>query len=209
MAFRLGLALIMLWPLLAFPGLLAEAIVFPDKPVERILPEYRSLPVLASDVPLARLLAGQPAGELFLRLLHVKRDHVPDKRQPAEPEAKTKVWAALRGDHVWVHFRCDEPAMGKLVARKTDHDTGVYDDDCVEVALDTANAKLGYFHIVVSSAGTVWDAVEYPPVYCEPSWESGVRVRVSKEASAWTATLEIPFEKLGVWPGTGDLWGIN
>jgi len=61
-AFRRGLAVFMLWPLLAFPGGLAEAIVFPAKRVERILPEYRSLPVLASDVSLARLLAEQPAG---------------------------------------------------------------------------------------------------------------------------------------------------
>jgi len=190
-------------------GILALACALSASAEERVLPTYRVVPMVSGDAPESTLMQGPPAGERFLKLLHVKRDHVPDRSEPERPEAGSKVWMALRGDFLWVHFRCEEPEMGRLVAKAKEHDAAVYNDDSVEIALDTANSKLGYFHLVVNSIGTVWDAVEYPTVYCDPSWDSGTQVKIGKETAGWTVTLEVPLERLGVRPGMGDLWGAN
>jgi len=64
-------------------------------------------------------------------------------------------------DNVYIAVICHEPDVKNIKAKHTKPDAQVYEDDSLELFLDTRQDKKNYFHIVVNTIGNFYDAKTY------------------------------------------------
>ncbi len=106
---------------------------------------------------------------------------------------------------LWVAFRCEGQDTSDLQARYNERDSFIWRDDSVEVLIDPAGDRLGYFHFVVNSTGTLYDAKRGRGDY-----QSDAVIQVDIDPEGWTVVLAIPFETIEVeTPTPEDLWTMN
>jgi hypothetical protein len=106
---------------------------------------------------------------------------------------------------LWVAFRCEGQDTSDLQARYNERDSYVWRDDSVEILVDPAGDRLGYFHFVVNSTGALYDAKRG-----QGDYQSEAVVQVDIDPEGWTVVLAIPFETIEVEiPTPEDLWTMN
>ena len=108
-------------------------------------------------------------------------------------EVATQVYMLRDKDHFYFAFRCEEPATDKLVAvqRKFD-DKELWEDNCVEVYLDTRADRKEYYQIMLSSKNCVTD-LHVRPGIAGWDWNSKAVTAVSVQpGKSWCAELKIP-----------------
>ncbi|PIP16189.1 MAG: hypothetical protein COX46_03795, partial [bacterium (Candidatus Ratteibacteria) CG23_combo_of_CG06-09_8_20_14_all_48_7] len=108
-------------------------------------------------------------------------------------------------ENLYLGIECQEPAMRKMKRQKTEHDSNVYEDDCVEIFFDPGQTTTGYYHFIVNSLGTQYEAKSILGKVWDRFWRVGTRGDKNK----WTAEMTIPFASLGQVPQEGDMWGFN
>ena len=96
-------------------------------------------------------------------------------------------------DNLYIAVVCYEPNISGIVANAKKHDSNVWDDDCVEVFLDTNLDRKTYYHIIVNAKG----------VSCEekgrnPKWDGKYAVKTSLTDKAWIAEFAIPWKTIGI-----------
>ena len=69
-------------------------------------------------------------------------------------------------------------------------------DDSVEIFLDTKNSLKEYFHLIINSAGAVYDELRSTVNSANKSWNALCRVAVKKEKNKWTCELELPLSEI-------------
>ncbi len=119
------------------------------------------------------------------------------------PKAGTVVFFGYDRENLYVAFRCSEPAPAKIRRRVTAHDGMVFTDDCCELFLQPFADK-DYFHIVVNSLGTIYDAKGRGKV-----WDSNIQSRARIGDGMWEVEMLIPFKHLGKFPQQGERWRFN
>ena len=92
------------------------------------------------------------------------------------------------GKCLYVAFRCADPLVNKVNARRRPHDDDLWQDDSVEVFLGFDGA---YYHFGVNAAGSTYDAKGK-----DAGWTSGFRAAAAVGKDEWTAELAIPLDKL-------------
>ena len=100
------------------------------------------------------------------------------------------------------------PAPEKLLARRQERDSAVWDDASVELYVAPPDWKGAYLHVIANPIGTVYDKKTYTPGYAV-EFESDVRVSNEKGADRWTLKADIPWAKLGIEPKAGLRIPIN
>lgn len=108
-------------------------------------------------------------------------------------------------ENLYLGIECQEPAMRKMKRQKTEHDSNVYEDDCVEIFFDPGQTTTGYYHFIVNSLGTQYEAESI----LGKVWDSFWRVGTRGDKNKWTVEMAIPFASLGQVPQEGDMWGFN
>ncbi len=128
------------------------------------------------------------------------------------PEQPTALGLAWDADELRVLFHSsDRDPWATLTAR----DAPLYTEEVVEVFLDPVGDLQSYFEIEVNPLNAVLDLVlrKNRSGYAKSlAWQcEGLRTRVSKSASEWTAELSIPFRSLiaGPPPAAGATWRAN
>ena len=99
---------------------------------------------------------------------------------------------------------CQEPKPEGLVKAVTWHDGPVYQDDSIEVFLDTNLDRKTYFHFVANCIGT-----RFEEFVMDKSWDADWLAAASVGKDRWTLEMAIPFSALKVKPKEGDVWGFN
>lgn len=129
-----------------------------------------------------------------------------DGRPPTE-----KTWARICYDdtNLYVAFKCYESHMDKLVARHTEFDSAIWEDDAVEVFVDPYGSFSQYVHFITNSIGTRFDEKGRAGKQPSPRWNGAWRVATAKEADGWTAEFAVPWSDLGVEPATARFLGIG
>ena len=107
-----------------------------------------------------------------------------------------------------------EPEIKKLNLRHRKHDSEVFKDDSIEIFLDLNQDRKSYYHIVVNSAGTIYDSFNIMSFdgshYTNKGWNCHCRVATSKGKNAWTVEIAIPFKYLGDAKITkGERWNFT
>ena len=116
---------------------------------------------------------------------------------------QTKALLFRTAQKLFIAFRCEEPRIDRLVAHCSDRDSGIWRDDCVEVFLRRPQQR-GFYHIIVNSRGTTYEANEK-----NPEWNPDLEVAVAKTKDAWTVEMAIPWRELGGAPAPGETWRAN
>ena len=141
------------------------------------------------------------------------RIHGPDP-QPASPPTYCYVTKTNRNgkEYLYVSFVCMDNDLSQM---RVGDPKGVWEDDSVELFLDTNLDRVDYFHLIVNSQG------RYQARYC-PNGEAGIdnrgspwdaapeiKTTINREAKQWDCEILIPFDRLGGTPQKGTRWAVN
>ncbi|NOZ20778.1 MAG: carbohydrate binding family 9 domain-containing protein [Planctomycetes bacterium] len=107
---------------------------------------------------------------------------------------------------LYVAFVCKESRMDEILEQKTQHDDGVWQDDCIEIFLDTNHDHLSYYQFIVNPLGTRQEGYHDGTDRIDQKWNGTWEAKTSRGKNQWIAEVAIPFDTVGAKPG---YWGIN
>lgn len=124
-----------------------------------------------------------------------------------DPKAATRLRVAFDDRALYVAFQCDEPEMGKTSRNQyPNHDESVWNNECVEVFLDTAGDQVSFVHFITDILNQRHDLLGNDSYGYNPQWESAVAER----ETGWSVEIALPFSSIGVpAPDDGDAWRAN
>ncbi|MGH7143782.1 MAG: sugar-binding protein [Planctomycetota bacterium] len=119
--------------------------------------------------------------------------------------AQTEVRTVCDGQKMYFLFTCHEPKYGELKAYAINRDEDTWQDDSVEIFLDTNLDRKTYKHISVNCLGTIQDADGQDVL-----WNADIQTGVKKTKGKWTVEIAISVKDLGgTTPAPGVKWGVN
>jgi hypothetical protein len=112
----------------------------------------------------------------------------------------TRVRLAQDAKGLLVGIECEEPNMRGLVVKRLEHDTHVWQDDCVELFFNPAGDRESWVQIIVNPAGVVQDGIRDFGGAIDWGWESGIEAGVWKGRDRWVLEARVPFDALPLGP---------
>ncbi len=134
------------------------------------------------------------------RLMHFV---TPDMTRLADPQ--TEALLCFDATNLYVAVRCEEPKPESLNMDHTERDASVWQDDCVELFIDTNLDRDSFYQFVINPKGTVFDRESQ----AGKSWDADIQVAPGTGDDSWWVECAIPFADLGETPRAGDTWGFN
>jgi hypothetical protein len=129
-----------------------------------------------------------------------------DTKTPTNP---TEARVISTDKALYVGFRCRESDMEGLAASKRARDSGIWQDDAVEVfLLPNAKPSRQYYHLIVNPEGSFYDDFNSDP----KAWEGNPKLAVAKGKDFWSVEIEIPWSDLKLPPEPAVLsgpWRLN
>jgi hypothetical protein len=120
---------------------------------------------------------------------------------------QTYAYVLYDNHNLYVAFICMESRMDLIKLNNFNRDGFIWEDDCVEVFMDTKHDHRKYFHIITNSAGIRYDEIGR---ICPWSWDGNWQVAVAKYDDRWTVEIAIPFSSMNLaTPMPGEVWGFN
>jgi hypothetical protein len=120
---------------------------------------------------------------------------------------QTRVYLTYDENTLYIAYWCEEEEAANLKVTEPNHDGIVWRDDSIELLVLVGNNWDKMAHIIINSAGVVYDAIGLDPENSE--WESGTQVAVSKDTSGYIIELGIPLAKLDTQKNFNQSWKIN
>ena len=131
-------------------------------------------------------------------------------KEAEKAKLQTRGWLGYDDENLYLAFQCDVPDEKQIVARGKHRDMDISSDDCVEIFLDTDRDRDTYYHLMINSLGTQYDAsCGRGGAAWDFSWNALWDVRTSLGEKCWFAELRIPWSSLEITPKVGSTWGIN
>ncbi|MBC8875979.1 MAG: hypothetical protein H8E44_41675, partial [Planctomycetes bacterium] len=128
-------------------------------------------------------------------------------------EDQTIVQAGWDDQALYLAFECLDPRKRPITATLTGRDSGVHDEDAVDVFLQPRSAPSPYYQIITNAIGTLYDSRVTPagPLQHDLDFNANVTVKTTKVVGRWTAEFRIPFSELDgcATPKNGDRWRVN
>jgi hypothetical protein len=122
-----------------------------------------------------------------------------------KPRNSTKTMIGRDNKNLYVAVEADEIFMDRLKAKQFDLDGYVWENDSIEIFLDTNNDRCTFYQVCVDIKGQIYDS--------SPSngtkWNYGGKAAVKKAKNGWMLEISIPLSKIGGVPEKGTKWGIN
>ena len=120
----------------------------------------------------------------------------------------TEVRVLYDENTLFIGVRCEEPDMKSLRETKTRRDSPVWQDDCIEVMLDTYHDQRNCYIFAVNTLGTQADERVGNESVFDMSWDAKWEAKVKKYEDNWTAEFAIPFREVR-FNQRNTTWGIN
>lgn len=108
------------------------------------------------------------------------------------------------GNSLYIGVEMLESHIKELRAVYRERDSRVWEDDCLEIFIDTNHDRRTYYHFIANSLGTQYDGRGV-----DKSWDGDWKVKTSLGEKSWIAEISIPFTTLNAQPEKGALWGFN
>jgi hypothetical protein len=122
---------------------------------------------------------------------------------------KTTVMACADHDALYFGFVCQEPSTEHLLANATQRDGELWQDDSVELLLDTARDRHTYYQIIVNSRGVFFDQDTGAPGLAGDKWNGPIAAAAKVYPDRWTAEVKLEFVGLRLAESAGSQWGVN
>jgi hypothetical protein len=123
-------------------------------------------------------------------------------------QEKTQVYLTSDKDNLYMFFVCNESQMNKIQTKYKEHDTGVYNDDSVEIFIRPKTNDNTYYHFIISAANITYESKNQGRKW-NRSWNSKFKTAIVHEKNSWQLEVSIPFSELGSRPKPGDIWRMN
>ncbi len=122
--------------------------------------------------------------------------------------AQTHVKAVATSEALFIGILCDEPRIGQLVFKERPLDDKVWEDDSVELFLDSDNSKTDILHLIVNPAGSRYDGrikaegtATGRDLDDDETWNGDWKAACTRGARGWSVEVRIPFSTLGLQDG--------
>jgi hypothetical protein len=112
-------------------------------------------------------------------------------------------------DALYIAFECWEPDTADLHANASERDGRLWEDDSVEIFLDTNRDLHTYYQIIINSRGVIFDQDTGAPGLPGPGWDGPVTAAARVLPDRWTAELKLAFNGLRLADAEGGTWGAN
>ena len=109
---------------------------------------------------------------------------------------------------LYIGVRCEEPDMKSLRETITRRDSPVWQNDCIEVMLDTYHDQRNCYIFAINTLGTQADERVGNESVIDRSWDAKWEAKVKKHQNNWTAEFAIPFREIR-FNRRNTTWGIN
>jgi hypothetical protein len=134
-----------------------------------------------------------------------------DQARVLDATGPTHAWIGYTDSSIWVAVKGHEEDTSDLTAVVTDHDGGVWRDDCVEIFFDVGLDRSSFKQFIVNSLGTMGDYnYQGGTSTGAMGWTGQQRAATRVEPDFWSLEMELPLSTLEADPvQSGDLWGFN
>ena len=125
---------------------------------------------------------------------------------------QTTVKVAYDQNALYIGANCYEPDMDSILANVKTRDGAVFDDDCLEISLDTDSDRATFVHYGFNALGVYTDGVSdcTARLKFDRDWNSDLEVAATRRDDRWILEVAIPFKELGLPPPeAGSIWGFN
>jgi len=130
--------------------------------------------------------------------------------EDAPAVGQTIVYVLYDRTNLYFGLRCLEPEPQKIRAVDTERDAFLWDDDCIQVFLDTYHDKRSAFCFMVNPLGTQLDhKISREGEVIDRQWDCEWEAEASLSEDGWCAEMAIPFQELSFDPKRGNIWGVN
>ena len=142
--------------------------------------------------------------------------HQPIRGQ--EPKEATKVYVLYDREKLYIGFECYKENQNKVLGSQMQRDGMFYQDDYVEVFLDTFHDRRNCYTFAVNCLGTQSDrrianegstGGQGPFGDRSRAWDCQWEAKSVKTYPGWTAEMAIPFSELRFSKKKDCVWGIN
>jgi hypothetical protein len=123
-------------------------------------------------------------------------------RPPAFAEAQTTVRLYRTKDALYLGAYAREPRMETMVATMTDSDSPVWEEESIEVVIETRSGSR--YRFALNPLGARFDAKDR-----DAAWNGDWRAEAKQYTTGWAAEVALPFSVLGATPKKGEVWGFN
>ena len=123
-------------------------------------------------------------------------------------ELGTEVRVLYDENTLYIGVRCEEPDMKSLRETMTRRDSFVWQNDCIEVMLDTYHDQRNCYIFAINTLGTQADERVGNESVFDMSWDAKWEAKVKKHKDNWTAEFAIPFREVR-FDRRNTTWGIN
>jgi hypothetical protein len=123
-----------------------------------------------------------------------------------KPKVETKSYLLYDDNFLYIGFICNEPNIEKISTNVKERDGDVWRDDCIEILIDPEKNPEYFWHIVINTINTIYDAKNSDKKFNIKGLLSGVK----KGEDFWSIEVAIPFtEVCKTRPSFGDKWCIK
>ncbi|MDR0933005.1 MAG: beta-N-acetylglucosaminidase domain-containing protein [Victivallales bacterium] len=126
---------------------------------------------------------------------------------------------SLRHDaqNLYLHFKCTEPSVEKMLAKYTKHDSPVLLDDSVEIFVLPQTGQEDdqlYYHFVINSQGVFSDTKHIKRRFNHindkyEDYKANLRITPEKGDGFWGLKVTIPLKEIGLTGKTGERFFMN
>jgi len=130
--------------------------------------------------------------------------------EDAPAEGQTIISVLYDEKNLYFGIRCLDPKPQKIRAVDTERDSHLWDDDSIEVFLDTYHDRRSAFCFVTNPLAAQLDQkISREGEVVDRQWDCEWEVEASFDEEGWCAEMAIPFQELAFDPKQADVWGIN
>ena len=116
-----------------------------------------------------------------------------DSVNSGKSKAETKVWLAYDNDYLYWAVKCYEPDKSTIVRKHSKRDSAIWEDDSMELFLDTGCDRKNYYQFIINSGNAIYDA-NVP----DKKFNANIKSAVNFDADGWTLEMAIPWKDLKV-----------
>ena len=126
-------------------------------------------------------------------------------------EVQTKVAALHDERNLYIGIIAEDPTVAGLVAKVTQDERRVFDDDSIEIFLNPhAYQEERYFWMCFNSLGTRSDGKGIQAgAAMDKSWNGNWKVATAVGKGQWRAEVKVPYYALEIDDQVGDTWRFN
>ncbi len=130
----------------------------------------------------------------------------PDEGQP--PREATDVWLAYDDRALYIAVRSHDREPGRIFTTTKARDARPFDDDSLEIVIDTFLDRRNGYDFQLNAAGSLSDGRIVENRLTDVSWDGIWDAQTRIDADGWVAEIEIPFKTVSFNPASTS-WGFN